>query len=988
MGYRFDGANKNKNSSLAYPLLPSQLMIDNSRVSEPRKLHIKTLFLSNKYLLRWFYNLTLNRKHLIALISCELVSILGIAIGTKLFIHQTLATQLIEQTKSELTLKDVNYYAKFNQMSIGLQSQSEHTALLTAVNLHNSGKSLDQKWQSVIKQILKNKTQTLKVEYATLVGKDLKIIANANAERQGEYFNPSNLVKEVLLNSQSIKATRIITWSEVSREAVTLPNNLGKKDTLIRYLVTPIKDLKTKSVIGALVIGNVVNEQNAIAKEIPGLSGSYSALYLHQANGEFTLIDSLLQEKTNNLNQIKSQIELPLESRSILAEAVAAKTGQIVTKRVVLGNQPYIIAAKALPNTIIGDIETADGSQVVDNTPPLAILLQGTPEKSINNVLTQSWLLQTTLVLLAFSLIAIWTFILRRSIIKPVYHLQQATEKFAAGDRNVRTQVFANDEIGQLAVSFNKMADSITKEFRRQENDAKFIEQLNHITINIREVLSSEKIIKTAVSDIRDALACDRVLFYSLDDHWQGKIIAKSVDYSWLTDSEENLSNPYFGEEYSDELAIGTVKTVHDIYDNDFSHSYLHQLESQAVKAYLLTPVFINRKLYGLLVIHQCSHKRYWRDIEIYLFKQIAVQIGYALEQAELTQQIEQVRQTTKTSSCEEQQHKQALQNQVLELLDDVEGVVRGDLTVRADVNEGEIGTVADFFNSIVESLRDIIIKVKVSIVQLDEAIGSNETTISHLTQQALGQTTEISRILDAVEQMTVAMQAVASSTQQAVQVANTVANTATETGEAMDTTVENILTLREIVGKTAKKVKHLGQSTQEISRVVSLINEISMQTNLLAINAGIEAARMGEESQGFVVVVEEVSELAARSAQATKEVAEIVENIQQETNEVVKAMQEGVTQVTQGTQIVEYAKHSLSQILDVSRQIDALVQSISTATIYGVQTSQTVSELMKQIVNTSKSTSESSMQVSKSLQKTVKISHQLQETLVGLKVN
>ncbi|MCP6761592.1 MAG: methyl-accepting chemotaxis protein [Fischerella sp. CENA71] len=989
MGYRFDGANKSKNSSLAYPLLPSQLMIDNSRVSEPRKLNITTLFSRNKSLFRWFYNLTLNRKHLIALISCELVSILGIAIGTKLFIHQSLATQLIEQTKSELTLNDVKYHAKFNQMSIGLQSQSEHTALLTAANLHNSGKSLDKKWQSVIKQILKNKTQTLKVEYATLVGKDLKIIANANAERQGEYFNPNNLVKEVLLNSQSIKATRIINWSEFSQEAVILPKKLiSKKDTLIRYLVTPIKDLKTKSVIGALVIGDFVNGQNAIAKEIPGLSGSYSALYLHQSNGEFTLIDSLLQEKANNLNQIKSQIELPLESRSILAEAVAAKTGQIVTKRVVLENQPYIIAAKALPNTIIGDIETADGSKVVDNTPPLAILVQGTPEKSINNVLTQSWLLQTALVLLAFSLIAIWTFILRRSIIKPVYNLQQATEKFAAGDRNVRAHVFANDEIGELAVSFNKMADSITKEFHRQEKDAKLIEQLNHITVNIREVLSSEKIIKTAASDIRDALACDRVLFYSLDDHWQGKIIAKSVDYSWLSDSDENLSNPYFGEEYSDELAIGTVKTVHDIYDNDFSHSYLHQLESQAVKAYLLTPVFINRKLCGLLVAHQCSHERYWRDIEIYLFKQIAVQIGYALEQAELTKQIELVSQTSKTSSCEEQQHKQALQNQVLELLDDVEGVVRGDLTVRADVNEGEIGTVADFFNSIVESLRDIIIKVKVSIVQLDEAIGSNETTISHLTQQALGQTTEISRILDAVEQMTVAMQAVASSTQQAVQVANTVANTATETREAMDTTVENILTLREIVGKTAKQVKHLGQSTQEISRVVSLINEISMQTNLLAINAGIEAARMGEESQGFVVVVEEVSELAARSAQVTKELAEIVENIQQETNEVDKAMQEGVTQVTQGTQIVEYAKHSLSQILDVSQQIDALVQSISTATIYGVQTSQTVSELMKQVATTSKSTSESSMQVSKSVQKTVKISQQLQETLVGLKVN
>lgn len=219
----FKSVDSCKNSSLAYPLLPSQLMIDNSRVSEPRKLNITTSLKINNSLFRCFDNLTLNRKHLIALISCELVSILGIAIGTKFFINQSLATPLIEQTQSELAVNNVNYHDKFNRMSIGLQSQSDL----------DFTKSLDKKWQSVIKQILKNKTQSLKVEYATLVA---------------------------------------------------------------------------------------------------------------------------------------------------------------------------------------------------DDTPPLVILVQGNPDKSINNLLTQSWLLQTVLVLLALLLIAIWTFILRRSIIKQVINLQQATE--------------------------------------------------------------------------------------------------------------------------------------------------------------------------------------------------------------------------------------------------------------------------------------------------------------------------------------------------------------------------------------------------------------------------------------------------------------------------------------------------------------------------------------------------------------------------------
>ncbi|MBD2430497.1 MULTISPECIES: methyl-accepting chemotaxis protein [Fischerella] len=986
MSYPFNTTNKSKNPNSSFPLSPSQLMIDSSRVSKSSKLNITNSLQNYKYLFKWFFNLTLNRKHLIALISCELVSVLGIAFGTKLFINQSLQTQLIEQTKSELAVSDLNYHVKFNQMSSGLRSQSENVAIITALNLYNSGESLDQKLQTVIKQILKNKTQVLNVEYATLVGKDLKIIANANANRRGEDFHLSNLVKEVLKNSQSIKATRMISGSELSREYPLISNKFGKKDALIRYLITPVKDPKSKTVIGALVIGDIMNEQDAIAKEtLQAFPAGYHGIYLHKSHGEFSLVGSQLQEESNNLHQSKTQIELPPESISLLSEAVAINTGTIVTKHMVLGNKTYIMAAKALPNTIVGE---GDRAKVVDNTQPLAILVRGTSEASLNNLLTQSWLLQTVLVFVTFVLIGIWALILRHSITKPVYDLQQTTQKFTAGDRHIRAQVFANDEIGQLAASFNQMVDIITEELRNQENDTKFTQQLQQITTHIRRVLSSEKILNTAVSELRDFLQSDRVLFYSLNGHWQGNIIAESVADSWSKVLEENIAIPYFGEEYSDELEIGSVKIVDDIYENNFSQSYLQQLESQAVKAYLLTPVFINRKLYGLLVAHQCSHKRHWQDREINLFKQVAIQIGYALEQAELIQQIEQSHQTAQISSWEEQQHKHALQKQILELLEDVEGVVRGDLTIRVDVNEGEIGTVADFFNSIIESLRDIIIKIKVSIMQLDEVIGSNQTTIRHLTQQALTQTTEISRILDAVAQMTVAMQAVASSAQQAAQVVNTAANTATTTGKAMDTTVENILNLREIVGKTAKKVKHLGQSTQEISRVVALINEISMQTNLLAINAGIEAARMGEESQGFLVVAEEVSELAARSAQATKEIAEIVENIQQETNEVVEAMQEGVTHVAKGTQIVENAKHNLNQILDVSRQIDALVQSISTATVYGVQTSQTVSELMKQVANTSKSTSESSVQVSEYIQKTARISQKLQETVGSLKVN
>jgi twitching motility protein PilJ len=200
--------------------------------------------------------------------------------------------------------------------------------------------------------------------------------------------------------------------------------------------------------------------------------------------------------------------------------------------------------------------------------------------------------------------------------------------------------------------------------------------------------------------------------------------------------------------------------------------------------------------------------------------------------------------------------------------------------------------------------------------------------------------------------------------------------------------TVENILSLQETVGETAKKVRHLGESSQQISRVVSLINQIAIQTNLLAINAGIEAARAGEEGQGFAVVAEEVGELATRSAAATQEIEQIVEQIKRDTDEVVKAMEVGTNQVIQSTQIAADAKQSLSEIVDISQQIDAFVKSIATASVSQVETSQVINQLMKNVLAISQSNSESCRHISTSLQKTAEISQQLEQKVETFKVN
>jgi methyl-accepting chemotaxis protein len=512
-------------------------------------------------------------------------------------------------------------------------------------------------------------------------------------------------------------------------------------------------------------------------------------------------------------------------------------------------------------------------------------------------------------------------------------------------------------------------------------------EQLNDIISRIRESLNVDEIYETAIAGVRETLKTDRAVVYLFDENWQGTIVAESVGRGWPKALGANIADPCFAEQYVEKYQRGRVKAVENIYEAGLTECYLAQLEPFKVKANLVAPIRVQGKLLGLLVTHQCASTRPWQESEITFFKQVAIQLGFALDQATLLEEREQALVAAQAVSEEQRRQKEALQLQLLELLNDVEGAARGDLTVRADVTTGEIGTVADFFNAVIESLREIVTQVKTAASQVNASLGENEGAIRQLSGEALKQAEETTRTLDSVEQMTHSIQEVAQNARQAAAVARTASTTAETGGVAMDRSVENILGLRETVAQTAKKVKRLGESSQQISKVVSLINQIALQTNLLAINAGIEAARAGEEGQGFAVVAEEVGELAARSAAATKEIEQIVDNIQQETAEVVEAMELGTTQVVEGTHLVEDAKQSLSQILEVSRQIDQLVQSISTATVSQAETSQAVTELMKEIAQVSERTSDSTRHVSSSLQATVGIAQQLQASVETFKV-
>jgi len=527
-----------------------------------------------------------------------------------------------------------------------------------------------------------------------------------------------------------------------------------------------------------------------------------------------------------------------------------------------------------------------------------------------------------------------------------------------------------------------EQADLIQKQTRGAEQAY----LLKDMMVSMRQSLKRENIFNITTDKLRYSLKADRVVVYQFNPDWSGTIIAESVGSGWRKILNQTVNDP-FREGLIEEYRNDRVQAMNDVTRENIADCHRDILEGFEIRASVVAPILRQGELLGLLSVHQCVGARHWQEEEVGLVGQVATQLTFALEQAELFEAKEQARLQAETISQEQSRQREALQMQLVDLLGEVEGAARGDLTVRADVTAGEIGTVADFFNSIIESLRQIVTQVKVSATQVNESLGANEEAMRSLAEEALRQAEETTRTLDSVEEMTHSIQTVATSARRAAEVAQNASFTAEAGGDAIDRTVQNILNLRETVGETAKKVKRLGESSQQISKVVSLINQIAMQTNLLAINAGIEAARAGEEGQGFAVVAEEVGELAARSAAATQEIEKIVENIQRETSQVVEAMEQSTAQVVEGTHLVEGAKLSLSQILQVSHQIAELVQSISEATVSQVETSESVSRLMKQVATVSKQTSESSRQVSTALRQTVTVAEKLQASVGTFKV-
>ncbi|MGI9201952.1 MAG: methyl-accepting chemotaxis protein [Woeseiaceae bacterium] len=343
----------------------------------------------------------------------------------------------------------------------------------------------------------------------------------------------------------------------------------------------------------------------------------------------------------------------------------------------------------------------------------------------------------------------------------------------------------------------------------------------------------------------------------------------------------------------------------------------------------------------------------------------------------------------SKSSSFEQMAIEQADQNDrnqqaILRLLDEMGSLADGDLTVEATVTEDITGTIADSFNYAIEELRKLVATVNETSIMVDSAAKQTENTATHMAKAADNQAREINAATESVVSMAASIEEVSGNAERSSDVARHSVEVAHKGGEAVRRTIDGMNAIRETIQDTSKRIKRLGESSQEIGNIVELINDIAEQTNILALNASIQASMAGEAGRGFAVVADEVQRLAERSTNATKQIEVLVRTIQADTNEAVVSMERSTTDVVGGALLAENAGAALDEIEQVSNQIASLVQNISGSARQQAGSAADVTRRTTRLREISEQTGKATTATAAAISKLSELASQLRKTVAG----
>ncbi|MHB1824196.1 MAG: methyl-accepting chemotaxis protein [Acidiferrobacter sp.] len=326
-------------------------------------------------------------------------------------------------------------------------------------------------------------------------------------------------------------------------------------------------------------------------------------------------------------------------------------------------------------------------------------------------------------------------------------------------------------------------------------------------------------------------------------------------------------------------------------------------------------------------------------------------------------------------------------QDAILKLLDEMGDLADGDLTIQPQVTEQITGAIADSINYAVKEMRNVVYRINTTAQEVAVASDRSRQTAVELNEAARRQAKQILATTDRMQAMAKSMEEMSQSAGQSVEVARGSLLTAKRGSEAVQNTIKGMDEMREQIQETAKRIKRLGESSQQIGEIVELINDIAEQTNILSLNAAIQAAMAGDAGRGFAVVADEVQRLAERSGAATKQIADLVKTIQADTNEAVASMEKATNGVVEGTRLADAAGQALGQIESVSEQLSGLIVRIATDAHVQSETATTVSNNMGEIQQATALTSAGTQQTAESVAKLSDLVRELQASVAGFKL-
>ncbi|MCU0533184.1 MAG: GAF domain-containing protein [Hydrococcus sp. Prado102] len=421
----------------------------------------------------------------------------------------------------------------------------------------------------------------------------------------------------------------------------------------------------------------------------------------------------------------------------------------------------------------------------------------------------------------------------------------------------------------------------------QSDNDARWTRLLTDTTQNIRATLKERDVLDATVESVRKVLECDRVVVYSREKSSRGLIIAESVAPGWPKAIGRIIQDPCFEAKYDEQYRDGRVRAFESIYTADLSQCYIQTLERLSVKANLVAPILNEGNLIGLLVAHQCRDTRTWRQMEIRWFAQIAIQAGFAIEQARLLELAKQAYQKAESSAREQRQHKDLLQRLVTELL-----------------KESQIAL----------------------------------TTLSTESQR---QQEAIATVIDQIQTMADSAWMMVANTQQVEMQMQKTHQTVRAGHESVNLTENSLSAIGAVVGDSATKVKQLGQFSQKISQVIRLVNDLAGQMNQQSMNVAIAAGRSRSAGQESVVVLAEtVRSLAQQLVEVAAQLDPLVSEIETGAERLATGIESSTQQVVvSAAQMMGEIRQKLTQIDSINTQLSTQVKGLAQAANQGAQT-------------------------------------------------